>query len=566
MRIHSLLLGASVALCAFGCSNDPAPDGPKDDAVVEGHPGSLVITSPARAAMIEGNGAPVEVKGSGATKDLTINGAHVDVAPDGTFHTTMKATPGLDVVVAIDGDSRVDTPFLYGHFLPASTPVPQAVAIDLGKDGLGAAAPAASLASITNRALAGYDLMGALKGQTFTGSMLGATFSYEVSGGKYGGASVAFSPASGGLGVVASVTDVVVDGTLTISFLGQKGSEAVQITADRATIEGNAELSLDAAKGALGAAMPQADATLDGFHYDSNNAGLPCCVDDIVTSIIEPKVEAAIRDAVKNQIPKSLALTLDGMGLPKQLDLSAAGVKDPVGLESRFDGAAFDEGGGSLTASLLFGGRFAADTPGGKAPGWLTLAHPRAKPQRPASIGISFSLDAANQLFFAAWGTGSLARTIPDVATLKGIKLTPALPPVLSVADSGALRVGLGEIVLEGTLADEPIKAAITVQQDIAPSVDGQSIVLTPKGEPNVSITWLQADDVATTVRNIIAAAAKDQVAKLLEPMRFPFPTLPLDKLGKELAGKSLAIQSPAIAVDGATDRLGVSGTMALVP
>lgn len=568
MRFHTFVVGAMLAVFGLNCSSEePAPK--PEEGVTEARPGALVITSPARAAFIEGatdGTASVEVKGTGATSELTINGQRAEVTADGSFHATIKPSAGLNLVVAVDGESRLDSPFVFGHFVSADTPVAHAIALDLGAQAINGAAPAASLTAITNRALTGRDLMGAIKGQTFSGNVVGAKYTYAVTGGKYAGASVKIGTAMKGLGVTATVTNVQVDGTLTLTVLGKSYARPVKITADSATIVGDAELSVDAEKGALKAAMPAAEATLEDFRFDTDNAGFPCCVDSVVSTILRPKVEEAIRDGVREQIPKALALTLDGLGLPKQLDLSAAGISDPVGLETKFDGSTFDTAGGVLSASALFGGRFAPGTPGAKAPGWLKLgADGPLRSSRPASLAVSFSVDAVNQLLFAAWGTGTLSRSLPDTAPLSGIKLTPGLPPIVSVADGGGFKVGLGEVIVEGKLSDKPITAAVTVMADLTAGTEDKVLVLTPKGEPTVAITWLKADDIADGVKNIVAIAAKEQLGKVLKPMRFPLPTIALEKLGPGFAGESLAVDAPAVSVDRTAARVGVSGAMTLV-
>lgn len=567
MRLHSFVVATALALSAVHCSSEePAPK-PADE-ITEAHPGALVITSPERGAFIEGatdGSASIEVRGTGASSELTINGQRAEVAAEGSFHVTMRPSVGLNLVVAVDGESRLESPFLFGHFVAADKPVPHAIALDIGAQALSGAAPAASLSTIVNRALTGRDLMAAVKGQTFSGSVLGGNYKFQVADGKYAGASVKLATAPKGIGVVATVTAVEVNGTLTLTVLGKSYSRPVKITADSATVDGDAELTVDTA-GALKGAMPAAEATLDDFRVDTNDAGFPCCVDTIASTVLRPKVEEAIRDGVREQVPKALALTLDGLGLPKSLDLSVAGIGEPLGLETKFDGSSFDTGGGFLSASALFGGRFAAGTPGAKAPGWLQLGDDRPlRSSRPASLAVSFSVDAVNQLLFSAWGTGTLGRTLPDMAPLTGAKLTPGLPPVVTVADGGVLRIALGEVIVEGTLSEKPITAAVTVMQDIVPGSEGDVLVLTPKGEPTIAITWLEADDVADSVKRIVGIAAKEQLGKVLKPVRLPLPKIALDKLGPGFAGESLAVGAPAVSVDRTAARVGVAGSVSLV-
>jgi hypothetical protein len=560
MRTQALLLALTLTASAIGCSSEePAPL--TEPPVVENHPGTLVVTTPARAAFLEDDGSQVvEVSGTGATSALTINGERADVAADGTFHARVAPSKGLNLVVVVDGESRLETPFLFGHFLPSTTPVAHAIALDVGSFGISAVAPAASLESVTNLALAKRDLIGAFKGQSFSSTVTGVTWTFAVTGGSNGAANVTLASVAKGLGVNAAVKNVVVDGRLSIAALGLTYARDVRITVGGAVVTGNVALALDDATGALTAAMPAAETKLDDFHFDTDNAGFPCCVDTILTGFIKPKIESAIADGIREQIPKAVRLTLEGIGLPKQLGFSAAGVAVNVPIATRFDGASFDMSGGTITASALFGAKPAAGTPGAKAPGWLALGRPYSEPATRAPVlGISFSIDAVNQLMFAAWGNGSLSYTAPAPLSAK---LTPALPPVVSITDAGALRLGIGEILVARAGSEHPI-AGVTLLQDVTAAGDGDALVLTPKGEPMISVTWL-SDDSAGSGSNLIASAAKDQLSRILKPFRIPVPKFALDKLGGGFVGQSLAIESPTIAIDKGTGRIGAAGKLAL--
>jgi hypothetical protein len=555
-------LTTTLAVFAMHCSEAPAPAPPGEEA--DNHPGTLVITSPERAAFIEDDGSPIEIKGSGASSSLTINGTPAEVAPDGTFHATVEPAAGLNIVVAVDGEARLETPFLFGHFEAATKPVGQGIAIDIGEAGISGAAPAASLTSITNKFLEDIEIGGALKGQTFAGDgPLGSKWSYRVTNAGDDGARVGFGAESEGLGVDAAIEKFFVDGTLTIRYFGRESSGPAKISADKATIRGAAALSVEA--GVLGAAMPTADVKLEGFRYQSNNAGFPCCVDGVVTTFLRPMIEKAVKDRVREEIPKALKITLDGVGMPESLELDALGLKAPLPIDTRFDGVDFDSSGGTLTASLLFGGRFGPGDPGARAPGWLKLGQPFRFGPRASSFGISFSVDAVNQLLFAAWGTGALSREMPDAPPVTGLTIDAALPPILSVTSGGEIRVALGELVMKASLANGPFKAAVSVTQDVTPSVEGNDLVLAPKGEPQLSITWLEADGVAEGLRSVIVAGAKDQMTKLLKPVKIPFPSIALDRLGPSFEGQSLGIATPQVDVDRSAGRLGISGVMSLV-
>src|SRR5690348_8380653 len=104
MRILRVLLAVGMMTAAQlpGCAGDPPTDAP-EDSIVEGHPRTLVIGSPARAAFIEASNQPVVVRGKGATAALTVNGEPADVAPDGSFRAQITPKVGLNVVVLADG-------------------------------------------------------------------------------------------------------------------------------------------------------------------------------------------------------------------------------------------------------------------------------------------------------------------------------------------------------------------------------------------------------------------------------------------------------------------------------
>jgi len=558
MRLRSFLAAVTLSAFAVHCdSEEPAPA--PDDKVEESHAGTLVITEPARASFITDDKTTIDVRGTGATSELTINGVKPTVLPDGSFFTKVKpGAPGINLVVAVDGESRVETAYLYGHFAPADQPVANAMAIEVGPTGIGAPAPTASLTSVTNLALAKRDLVGAMKGKAFSGSVTGAKFTFTVTNGHTAEPKVALGAADNGIDIDATVASVEIDGRLSMSVLGLTYARDVRITVDSAHLAGQVQLSVDD-QGALHAAMPDTNVDLDGFKFDTDNAGFPCCVDSIITGFMKPKIESTIHDAIRDQVPELVKLTLDGIGVPKELDLSMVKVPAKIPVTTKFDGAYFDKTGATITASVLFGGKPAAGSPAEKAPGWLRLGTPWTigAADRAPALGASISIDAINQVMFAAWATGQLSFTTPQPFEAK---ITPGLPPVVvpSKDSPGALRVALGEVIVQRTDSPTPL-CAVTVMQDVDGSGDGDSLVLTPRGEPTLSISFL-TDGSTGSGTNLIATAAKDQLGKFLKPFRLPLPKFKLDALGASFAGQSLAIQSPSIALDTRTERLSVAG------
>jgi len=256
-----------------------------------------------------------------------------------------------------------------------------------------------------------------------------------------------------------------------------------------------------------------------------------------------------------------MQLTLDGIGVPKKIDFAAAGFTVNMPLVTRFDGGWFDRNGGTITASTLFGKEPKAGTRAATAPGFLALGQPYGGVvTRSQMLGMSVSVDALNQLMYALWADGTLSYSAPAPLSAQ---LAPGLPPVISISEKGVVRVALGEILVQRPGADAPL-AAVTVIQDVVPSGTDDALVLTPKGEPTISVTWL-ADDSAGSGLNLVAKAAKDQLGAYLTPFAFPLPKVPLDMLGGGLAGQALAIQSPQFTVDPQTGRIGASGVLRIV-
>ncbi len=206
-------------------------------------------------------------------------------------------------------------------------------------------------------------------------------------------------------------------------------SDPVQITTNEAIISGIVKFALD----------PERQAHGDDAQRDMHLERLPVRLGEHPPrhrdlGALKSEVEKQIVKAVKEEVPGALSGALDNIALPKELDLKALGVVNPVPIASRFDHAVFDIGGGTLSLQALFGNAPAPGTPGATAPGSLVLGGTfEVGKNRPGSIGISLSLDALNQLLFAAWGTGSISFKAADTT------LSPKLPPLMMLDDQASL-------------------------------------------------------------------------------------------------------------------------------
>jgi hypothetical protein len=184
-------------------------------------------------------------------------------------------------------------------------------------------------------------------------------------------------------------------------------------------------------------------------------------------------------------------------------------------------------------------------------------------------IGLTVSLDALNQALHAAWAQGGLVRTLEDVPTLGEVKLSPALPPVVQLTPDGRLVAAVGEVVVDGTLAGKPVRAALSVVDEITPTLDGKAgkLTLVTSEQPVVSLTWLEAEHVAPAVRDMVKSMALSQVPKFLAPIELPLPGIPLAAIAPSQASKMAAVgPSATLKLDPKANRAAVQGSLVLVP
>jgi hypothetical protein len=565
-RATRFVLAGVLALSALHCSGeDDQPDmGSALNVSTEQKAGNLAFTYPERGAFIEQSGETLEIKGTGASPAMTINGQPATIAKDGTWTATITPTVGVNIIKSVDGEFASDCAFMYGHFVKFSDPLPQGISLKLGVQGVAGKDPVASLSSVTSLFLKGKtDLLAALKGKDLgSGSCSFATCSGSISSAKNGGnTTVAFSPADGGVNVTLVGHDIDVSGPVTAKAIGLSASSTAHVKVGTFTITGLAKFNL--VNGALKATIPSAGVKLDGYNLSIDNVP-GFLVDWFAKGPVRGMIESASVNFAKNELPKFINLTLDGLGMPKEIDLKALEIA-PIPLQTQFDGIEFTKEGGSLTASARFGAtEYNGGQPGVRALGWLEISK-APSPKRPESVAASVSLDSMNQLLLAVWGGGSLQRPIPDAGPIAGIRVDPLLPPLITLGDKeGTLKIALGEVNIDGTLNNAPFTAAATLIQDVTPSIDGGNLLITPAGDANLSITWLKADDIPDTLRNVVTGLAKDQLGNFLKSLKLPIPSITLTQLGGGFAGQSLKIDAPALTVDSAAARLDIAGTLKL--
>ena len=566
--------GALVLLGAFGCGGNsdaavmPSPIPDSAPVVEENEPLKLELLQPARAAFIAASEGPeIEVVGRGASPGLTVNGESVTPLLDGSWKTVVSAHTGLNVIHAEDELSSVDSPFLFGTFAAPSKALPAALSVRINANGFKNADPKiATLTRLAKLAVDDIDLLGQLKGQTFSGTFTGGSWSYKVSSTSYAGVKVSFAPRSGGASFEAAVNKVAVKGVLAVKVLFTKTDNAT-IAVDSTTVRGDIDAAL--VNGALTAKGSSITSKLLGFSYDSNNAGFPCCVDWILTKVMQSNIESAVKEKVKEVMEGKVAFALNQLGLPSTIDLSSTGFPAKIGIKQVFDGASFTASGATLTARLHFTGKYAADAPGATAPGWLKVGSKPLTLATTSPHGVTLALDAVNQALFTVWGQNALTRTIDNVPLVGSVTLTPMLPPVVTMTPEGKLIAALGEVVVEAALAGNPWKAAVSIIDEVTPSLSAAAgkLTLAPSKSPQISLTWLDADQVAPSLRAVIQALILKQVPLLLTPIALPLPSLPLAALAPSQALMVAALgPTSTLTLDLKTHRAAIQGALMLMP
>ena len=567
-----LALGLGLALFS-GCGSDearePRDEPTGDETVYEEHfPEGIVVTAPARGAFIPAEaGNIVTVMGNGARADLTINGQPVTPDDGGGFVADVPLGVGLNLITVADGEGSVETPVVFGHFAPTTQAVPGAVSLKVNARGFANDDPnAMSLTEVAQHALDDVDLLAPLKGQTLTGSIPGGSWSLLVWNTEYAGTSVQLSPAQGGAAFTAMVHDVEVFGTLTIDLLFTKTDEVV-LSADAVHVTGNVMAGLEGTS--LGGSAPNTTALLQGFNYDSGNAGLPCCVDGILTDYLRPKVQDQVQAQVRDIMSTEVAFALEQFALPPAIDLSALGFDAAIGIDTHLDGAYFDATGATLSAAAKFSGAVQPGQIGETAPGWLAVGQVAAPQALEPAFGVSVSLDALNQALHAAWAQDGLRRMLQGLPMVDTVLVEPRLPPMVLPNPDGTLSARAGEVVLHATFQDVPIQAAVNVLGDVTVQLDpqGGQLLLAPGPQPTVSVTWLLYEGVDEGMRDIIKSTIIDMVPTLLTPISLPLPTLPLGAISPSLDGMAGALApSTILSVAPETSRLELYGDLMMAP
>jgi len=546
--------------------DDGYPDGnlPDGDEPVTPSGQALIIDAPARGAMIEGTAdGTVEVRGrvlDPESGSLTIDGEEVEVAADGAFATEVPARVGGNVIVAELGGfpgARAQRSFLYGSFAAADAFVPSAAGLRINREGFDDGdGEIDDISALVAAALTERDLIKLLPASySFSMAVVG-TVKVDLTERTAGPPDVDLTPRAGGLTAVVRLPNVRVRHKLTFNCAITTCTPTGTATADAIEVSIQLDLSLDGE--VLHAASHDARIEVVGFHNDEDGvlASVAQSVVEFFVPDLEHRIEQLLQPAVADAASADTSVALGGLSVPATLDLAPA-LDAQIELTQALDAVDFQDSGAVVGLAIRARADFADGDPGASAPGWLQLGGDGAGDYRlEPPFGASLALDLVNQILFATWGQGGLARELPDLADLGAVQVTALAPPVIEPeGDGGGVRILMGDLQVDGTLDGAPVTivCSLLVHAELSVDAAAQRAVISLADEPRLYAELVEGPDgvAGTLFTALVEQLAPAAVSQLVGSVALPVPSLPLDPVAASLAGKEMRIAPPAELVTG---------------
>lgn len=562
---------------------------------LDGAPPVLVITSPARGAIVSATpGQVLTVRGevtdaTTSVTSLSVNGRPVTVARDGSFSTTMVPSWGLNVIEATAVDDVGNTRALSQSFELASryrraspsriatARIDDGLLLRLGRTALDDNnADVDDLATIARLAVEQVDLATLIPSPVTTYNsdcsipfvtIRGALRLY-VDDVRYASPTFDFTPIAGGLRLRVEVNNAVVDlhtsGDVCDVGVGLSGSA-------RATrIVVTADLMVSANNGQVTARVSSRNVQISGLSIDLR---LPSIIDWAVDGIINlfsgaisGQLESAFGDVIASEVPPVIEQFLEAVSVGTQVRLPAP-LGLTLGVDARLGSLAFDAQGGStgLDTTLYATGTIVPEPPGG------ILQEAQTAPTFDASraLGVGISFDLVNQALYALWYGGGLDLDLdPSAFSGQGgsrAHLRAGLPPVLrpSGVASHPLELQAGELAIDLDLSTLPglppvratLIAAFRARASVTVDAQGQlQLTLAPTVEVSIDFDVLLdglTDVVAFTqaLESTLSSLLPQLVGQVLRGI--PIPTIDLSSMaGSYLpAGIVLGVGQATVAV-----------------
>jgi len=598
--LHGAALLAALHL--VGCGSSSEVQSSQDELSFKQKP-QITIESPALGAFVPTSAdGTVEVRGTTRGTSLSLNGKAVTVDSKGAFRTTLKATPGINVIDARLGSlwgGEAQRAFLYGDFAKAKALLPSGVMIRSTAKAFDDHAPDLDdFSSIAKAMLVQLDLAKVLAAiPPVTYDFVVGSVDVAVTGVDFAREKTALdlSPKAAGAHLEGAFSTLKLNLHLTIHFLGTHLSDAV-VNVDTVGFKGdvNARYS-DAAQvpdpknpgklvigpGIVGS-MARPEIALGKLTVDTD-INFPGA--DAFVTWLSNRFRTLIANSVADQIQQNsanhFAEALNQLGLPTVFDLHPMGLPASLTAAEAFDArTAFDDEGATISASTAFSWTsLPAGAPGAAAPGSLLLGSAPAASFPPATFGVSVSFDALNQAAFAIWGQSGLDRTVLPAKSyllfkLDAVVASPKLPPVLQPTADGRVQVTLGDLVittgLHNFLFDGNVRVTANAVADVTIDVDPatNALRMTLASRPVIKLDvndllGIIPDALLAPLSDLLQSLAPAIVEKIVKPIEVPLPALPLSSLiGGSKASVGLAAPITTV-IDAGARRVYVGGDLA---
>lgn len=513
---------ALAAIVLLGCSSSGSP--------TPTAPPTLQITSPARGTVA--NSTTVTVTGTAqgvGALDVTVNGGAVDLAPDGSFTTTLALDPGIGIIEThardkSGNDVRDVRAVLAGTTATSDGSITSPLGARAGTDGITAIGNAVATAA------QGIDFTAVAQGLNpiyNNGGCLGARV--DITSVSVGTIGVALTPDTS-LATHVTIDDVTVKlhASFKVACIG--GSTTITVHSSRAHVNG--DLGVAVTGGAIKTSLANPSVVLDNFTVDVG--GVPGAIESLLNGQARSGAESALTTAIRDRVPpladhalaqlvaKPIGASI--LGHDTQIDLAPSRtVLNTDGLFIQLDASVKVTGGE--------GGMYLAN------PTPLTLA---VMPDT-TGLGVVIADDVVNQMFAGLWAAGAFDQSLAiGEGSPLGILLDPSvtkldiklsLPPTLTT--QGAAVLAVGDLIATGRDAAgaEVQTIALSLQTSIAAMPGSDNKLTLSLGAPEVHAQVLaQSDSVSVPlddqrieglvqgVWGLVGGAASDALGKLPMP------------------------------------------------
>ncbi len=434
------ILGLATTTLLAACTQAEVADRPE--------PPQLQVLSPERGTMTAGL-ATIEVRGTAtpspdsavAIARVEVNGTGARVDQAGNFSATITVQPGANLIntIATDADGAVasDTRgVVTGDLRPLDMVIENALAA-----GLSAAA---------------FDKLGDTAATLITQADLGsfvAPYNPVVAKGLtngqedclYGKVSVrpgldiataflSLIPGDAGLTLDAELVGLVIPLHARYAAACLDGDTDITITAQRARIRGT--LAISVVNGRFDVKLVNPTVVLTGFNLAAS--GVPGAVLDLLD--LDQEIADTLAWAVERFLAPMVDKALAGVQVGPQ-NVSLLGQTLRVAVAPA--GVAFDAAGAEvvLDGSLTVLG----------ASSKFVYTENQSPPGRgDAGIALAVADDAINQLLTGFWSRGGLNMAIEkDLGMFDAVRLDAMLPPVVSAAADGSMRLLMPDLLVE---------------------------------------------------------------------------------------------------------------------